>query len=52
MSTRPSNRHQQTITRLVVVLYPPVTALGGEVLPEPGLLWEEDGGDDGTQTSP
>jgi Uma2 family endonuclease len=45
MSRRPSNQHQEAITRLVVALYPPVTGLGGKVLPEPGLLWEEDGED-------
>ena len=45
MSRRPSNQHQEAITRLVVALYPPVTAMGGKVLPEPGLLWEEDGED-------
>src|SRR5262249_62154045 len=66
MSRRPSNQHQEAITRLVVALYPPVSAAGGKVLPEPGLLWEEEGGDnvapavgvilpdrlDGVQTEP
>jgi len=45
MSRRPSNQHQEAITRLVVALYPPVSAAGGKVLPEPGLLWEEEGED-------
>jgi Uma2 family endonuclease len=45
MSRRPSTRHQEAIARVVVALYPPVTALGGKVIPEPGLLWEEDGDD-------
>lgn len=45
MSRRPSNQHQEAITRIVVALYPPVSLLGGKVLPEAGLLWEEDGED-------
>jgi Uma2 family endonuclease len=45
MSRRPSSRHQETIARVVVALYPPVSALGGKVLPEPGVLWEEEGED-------
>ena len=45
MSRRPSNQHQEAITRVVVALYPPVNAMSGKVLPEPGLLWEEDGED-------
>src|SRR2546426_2618519 len=44
-SRRPSSRHQETIARVVVALYPPVSALGGKVLPEPGVLWEEEGED-------
>jgi Uma2 family endonuclease len=45
MSRRPSNQHQEAIARAVVALYPPVSAVGGKVLPEPGLLWEEEGED-------
>jgi Uma2 family endonuclease len=45
ISRRPSNRHQEAITRVVVALYPPVSAAGGKVLPEVGLLWEEEGED-------
>jgi Uma2 family endonuclease len=45
MSRRLSTQHQETITRVIVALYPPVSALGGKVLPEAGLLWEEDGED-------
>ncbi len=45
LSRRPSSQHQEAITRVVVALYPPVSAAGGKVLPEPGLLWEEDGED-------
>ena len=45
MSTRPSMVHQRTIARLIVALHAPVTAVGGIVVPEPGLVWEEDGDD-------
>jgi Uma2 family endonuclease len=45
MSRRLSNQHQEAITRIVVALYPPVSAAGGKVLPEVGLLWEEEGDD-------
>jgi len=45
ISRRPSNQHQEAITRIVVALYPPVSAAGGKVLPEVGLLWEEEGED-------
>src|SRR5262245_39551075 len=37
ISRRPSNQHQEAITRIVVALYPPVSAAGGKVLPEVGL---------------
>lgn len=45
MSTRPSMGHQRTIACLIVALHSPVTAAGGIVVPEPGLVWEEDGDD-------
>ena len=45
MSTRPSIEHQRTMARLIVALHPPVTAVSGIVVPEPGLVWEEDGDD-------
>jgi len=45
VSRRPSTEHQETITHVVVALHPPVNTLGGKVLPEAGVLWEEDGGD-------
>jgi Uma2 family endonuclease len=45
MSRRPSTQHQEAIGRVVVALYPPVSRLGGKVLPEPGVVWEEDGDD-------
>jgi Uma2 family endonuclease len=45
ISRRPSNQHQEAIARVVVALYPPVGAAGGKVLPEVGLLWEEEGED-------
>src|SRR5262249_8519504 len=45
ISRRPSNQHQEAITPLVVALSPRVSAGGGKALPEPGLLWEEEGED-------
>jgi len=45
ISRRPSNQHQEAIARVVVALYPPAHNVGGKVLPEPGLLWEEEGED-------
>ena len=45
VSRRPSVEHQETIANLVWALLAPVKALGGKVLPEPGVLWEEDGDD-------
>jgi hypothetical protein len=45
MSTRPSTGHQRAIARLIVALHPAVTAAGGIVVPEPGLVWDEDGDD-------
>ncbi len=45
MSTRPSMGHQRTIACLIVALHAPVTAAGGIVVPEPGLVWEEEGDD-------
>ena len=45
ISRRPSNQHQEAIARVVVALYPPARNVGGKVLPEPGLLWEEEGED-------
>jgi Uma2 family endonuclease len=45
MSTRPSMEHQRTIARVIVALHPPVTAAGGIVVPEPGLVWDDEGDD-------
>src|SRR2546426_4290352 len=45
MSRRPSTAHQEAITRLIVALHPPINAVGGRVLPESGVIWEEDGED-------
>jgi Uma2 family endonuclease len=45
ISRRPSNQHQEAITWFIVALYPPVSAAGGKVLPEAGLVWEEEGED-------
>jgi Uma2 family endonuclease len=42
ISRRPSTQHREAITRIVVALCPPVSAAGDKVLPEVGLLWEEE----------
>lgn len=45
MSRRPSLDHQRTIARVIVALHAPATAAGGLVVPEPGLVWDDDGDD-------
>lgn len=45
VSRKPSVDHQETIANLMAALLAPVRALGGKVLPEPGVLWEDDGDD-------
>jgi Uma2 family endonuclease len=45
VSRRPSMDHQRTIARVIVALHAPATAAGGMVVPEPGLVWDEDGDD-------
>lgn len=44
-SRRPSRRHQRIIATIVMEIGPAVRAAGGDVLPEPGVVWEEDGDD-------
>ncbi len=45
MSRRPSVRHQRVLSRLFLRLGPAVVEQGGEVLVEPGVVWEDDGDD-------
>lgn len=45
LSRRPSRRHQRIIATIVMEIGPAVRAAGGDVLPEPGVVWEEDGED-------
>src|SRR5687767_5509797 len=40
MSTKPSQRHQRIIATFVMELGPVVRARGGDVVPEPGVVWE------------
>lgn len=45
MSRKPSFEHQMILTRLMLSVGPPVHAQGGVVVPEPGVVWEEEGED-------
>jgi Uma2 family endonuclease len=45
MSRRPPLGHQRIATRLLLSLGPPVLARDGEVLVEPGVVWDDDGDD-------
>lgn len=45
MSRRPSHQHQQIIQRLAVKVGGAVLDAGGDAVPEPGVVWEEDGDD-------
>ena len=45
MSRRPSVRHQRVLSRLFLRLGPAVADRGGEVLIEPGVVWEDEGDD-------
>jgi Uma2 family endonuclease len=45
MSRRPSHRHQQILGRLGAKVGPAVLDAGGDVVPEPGIVWEDDGDD-------
>jgi len=45
VSTRPEHRHQQVIYRILLRVGPAVTAMGGDPTPEPGVVWEDEGGD-------
>jgi Uma2 family endonuclease len=45
MSRRPSNEHQIAIAKIILCLGPPVAEAAGTIVPEPGLVWDEDGDD-------
>ena len=45
VSRKPSYHHQRIVTSLLLALGPTVRALGGDVVAEPGLVWDEDGDD-------
>ena len=45
MSRRPSMDHQRTIARVIVALHAPVNDAGGVIVPEPGIVWDDDGDD-------
>lgn len=45
MAKRPSNHHQIVLLNICIALKGPVSASGGTVVPEPGLVWEDDGED-------
>ena len=45
MSTKPSPHHQAVIANLVHALLSAVRQMGGVVLPESGLVWDDDGED-------
>ncbi|MBI2218939.1 MAG: Uma2 family endonuclease [Candidatus Rokubacteria bacterium] len=45
MARRPSFEHQAFLARLLLSVGPPVFELGGHVVQEPGLVWEDDGED-------
>jgi Uma2 family endonuclease len=45
MSRRPSFEHQAFLGRLLARLAPAVSEVSGHVVPEPGLVWDDDGED-------
>jgi Uma2 family endonuclease len=45
MSKRPSFEHQDFLSRLLICIGPAVHEAGGHVVPEPGLVWDDDGED-------
>jgi Uma2 family endonuclease len=45
MSRRPSYDHQLVIARSMIKVGPAVLAAGGDVVPEPGIVWDEEGED-------
>jgi Uma2 family endonuclease len=45
MSRRPSHEHQQILLRLAMWVGPAVLAAGGDAVPEPGIVWEDEGED-------
>lgn len=44
-SRRPSFEHQAVLARLLIRLGPSVLEIGGHVVQEPGLVWDEEGED-------
>ena len=45
MSRRPSYDHQHLIARLMITIGPAVLEARGDVAPEPGIVWDEEGDD-------
>jgi Uma2 family endonuclease len=45
MSRRPSYEHQQIVHRLSMWVGPAVMAAGGDAVPEPGIVWDDEGED-------
>ena len=45
MSKRPSFEHQDFLGRLLAAIAPAVFAVRGHVVPEPGLVWDDEGED-------
>ena len=45
MSERPSFEHQDFVARLVAAIAAAVFEAGGRVVPEPGVVWDDDGED-------
>ena len=45
MSRRPSYEHQQILLRLAMWIGPAALAAGGDAVPEPGIVWADEGED-------
>lgn len=45
MSRRPSYEHQQIVLRLAMRVAPAALEAGGDAVPEPGIIWEDEGED-------
>ncbi|MBI2893120.1 MAG: Uma2 family endonuclease [Deltaproteobacteria bacterium] len=45
MSRRPSHEHQQIIQRLAIKVGAAVLEAGGDAVPEPGVVWDDEGED-------
>ena len=45
VSRKPSYHHQRIVTSLLLEIGPSVRSMGGDVVAEPGLVWDEEGDD-------